>query len=66
MKTIKKLYYSFVCYDPVVEILKESYVEKHEEDEAKQYVASPILANRKQKRAFYFEFIQSKTSNDNN
>lgn len=61
-----KLYYSFVCYDPIVEILEEGYVENHEEheEEIKQHIASPIFANRKQKREFYFEFIHNKTSND--
>lgn len=64
MKTIKKLYYSFVCYDPIVEVLEERYDDKHEEVEKRQHVASPIFANRKQKREFYFEFIHNKTSSD--
>ena len=55
-KFFKKIYYSIICYDPIIETL---YKKKETADTKSMqtitYVASPIIINRKKKRKFVFE-----------
>ena len=64
---IKKLYYSIICYDPIIEKLKEKNISDFEYDNLEVYhIASPIQPNRKQKRNFWFEHIKSDVKYHNN
>lgn len=56
MKNIfRNLYYSIICYDPIIESLHiHTKPETRIPDTKTEYLASPVLINRKQKRNFKY------------
>lgn len=54
-KLLKRIHEMVICYDPIIEILKEDQVfDGGYSQSEKHYLASPVQPNRKQKRDFCY------------
>lgn len=58
IKVIKKIYFKIICYDPIIENLYD-YEKNNNINVSNNYVASPVIVNRKIRRKYKSKKINS-------
>lgn len=58
IKVIKNIYFKIICYDPIIENLYD-YEKNNNINVSNNYVASPVIVNRKIKRKYKSKKINS-------